>query len=279
MNKLPGLTDIGYWSEMKLNIVKEYAAAYSTILSKHPLKHVYIDAFAGAGVHVSRQSNELVLGSPLNALYVEPPFKELHLIDLDGKKIDLLKEITRTHPNVFVYHGDANEILLTEVFPKVRFQDFRRGLCLLDPYGLHLDWKVLQAAAETGTIEIFLNFPIMDMNRNALYKSFEIADEKERGRMTSFWGDDSWKRAAYTEPAQQNLFGDAPLQKESNFVIAESFRQRLKSVAGFKFVPEAIPMRNTSGATIYYLFFASQNETGARIATSILNKYKEKGLR
>ena len=47
--------EIGYWSEVKLDIVKEYATAYSTILTKQPgLHHVYIDGFAGAGVHIQQ---------------------------------------------------------------------------------------------------------------------------------------------------------------------------------------------------------------------------------
>ena len=50
---------IGPWSEVKLDIVREYAQAYSQILSaqnKPRLYHVYIDAFAGAGVHLSRST-------------------------------------------------------------------------------------------------------------------------------------------------------------------------------------------------------------------------------
>ena len=35
---------IGYWSEIKLEIVREYARAYSTILTSNRLHHVYIDA-------------------------------------------------------------------------------------------------------------------------------------------------------------------------------------------------------------------------------------------
>ena len=75
---------IGYWSEVKLDIVKEYAAAYSLILSsqKYPtLSHAYIDAFAGSGVHISRKTGEFIPGSPLNALLVEPPFRDYYLID------------------------------------------------------------------------------------------------------------------------------------------------------------------------------------------------------
>ena len=275
MDKMEGVTEIGKWSEIKLQIIKEYAAAFSTVLTSHSyLKHDYIDAFAGAGVHISKATKELILGSPLNALYVEPPFDELYLIDLDGKKTEILRELTNEHKNVHVFDGDANRILLEEVFPKVRYEDYRRALCLLDPWGLHLNWEVLVRAAGMKSIEIFLNFPTMDMNRNSLPKNFELVDSRNNERMTAFWGDDTWKIAAYSESSQANLFGDPNFEKEPNAVIAERFRDRLKAVAGFKFVPEPIPMRNSNGAIVYYLFFASQNETGNKIATHILNKYR-----
>jgi hypothetical protein len=32
-------------------------------------------------------------------------------------------------------------------------------------------------------------------------------------------------------------------------------------------------MRNRKNATVYYLFFASQNKTGAKIARAIMKKY------
>jgi hypothetical protein len=39
---------IGYWSEIKLDIIREYASAYSRILTAQPgLHHAYIDGFAG----------------------------------------------------------------------------------------------------------------------------------------------------------------------------------------------------------------------------------------
>ena len=67
--------EIGYWSEIKLDIVRKYASAYSAIMSTQPAikKHIYIDAFAGAGRHVSRRTGGFVPGSPLNALEVVPP--------------------------------------------------------------------------------------------------------------------------------------------------------------------------------------------------------------
>src|SRR3990172_11708509 len=137
--------EIGHWSELKLEIIKKYAAAYSRILAARTnprLKHIYIDAFSGAGIHVSKSSREFVLGSLLNALYVDPPFQEYHFIDLNPSKTKNLKEIIGDEPNVYIHEGDCNEILLKKVFPRVQYKDYRRALCLLDPYGLHLDWHV-----------------------------------------------------------------------------------------------------------------------------------------
>ena len=79
---------IGYWSEVKLDIVRDYASKYSIIMNKQKSikKHLYVDAFAGAGQHISKKTGEFVPGSPLNALLIEPAFSEFHLIDLNGTK-------------------------------------------------------------------------------------------------------------------------------------------------------------------------------------------------
>ena len=69
-----------------------------------------------------------------------------------------------------------------------------------------------------------------------------------------------------------NLFGKVDLEKQSNDVVVGAFRSRLRDVAGFQYVPEPIPMRNSRGRIIYYLFFASQNETASKIAGHILKK-------
>src|SRR4030042_438762 len=98
---------IGYWSEVKLDIIKDYAFAYSTIVAGRP--------------------------------------------------------------DVHVHEGDGNDILLKDVFPKVLYKDYRRGLCLLDPYGLDLKWEVVKTAGQMKSIDIFLNFPVADINRNVLW--------------------------------------------------------------------------------------------------------------
>ena len=170
MRKLPEFDAIGYWSEIKLEIIKSYATVYSRILAAQTqpsLLHVYIDAFAGAGVHLSKSSGEYVPGSPLNALQVRPRFREFHLIDTSAKRIGGLRDLVGADSDVHLYEGNCNEVLLRDIFPNVRYDQYRRGLCILDPYGLDLDWQVTKTAGDMKSLEIFLNFPVQDMNRNS----------------------------------------------------------------------------------------------------------------
>jgi three-Cys-motif partner protein len=269
--------EIGYWSEIKLDIVKRYALEYSRILSKRNLHHVYIDAFAGSGKHISRTTRTFVPGSPRIALDISPPFKEYYFIDIDGAKVAELNKLVVNRPEAHVLEGDCNERLLNDVFPKVMYKDFRRGLCLLDPYGLDLHWEVIKTAGDMKSIDMFLNFQVMDMNRNVLWRNPEGVKPAENLRMDNFWGDDSWKEAAYRQTP--DLFGETRGIKETNRTIALAFRKRLKDEAEFQYVPEPIPMRNSLGAVIYYLFFASQQKVADKIITDIFNKYRNWGMR
>jgi three-Cys-motif partner protein len=276
MGSQPEFDEIGYWSEIKLEILKDYASAYSKILAaqRSPgLEHVYIDAFAGAGMHLTKLTKNFVPGSPLNALWVQPPFREYHLIDIVTEKVESLRSLIQPREDVSIYQGDCNRILLDIVFPRVQWKDFRRGLCVLDPYGLDLDWSVIFAAGQMKTLDIFLNFPVADMNRNVLWRNPEAVDEVQKARLNTYWGDDSWRGIAYR--TDTNLFGEP--EKQSNEVVAEAFRERLKKVAGFARVLKPLPMRNTKGAVVYYLFFASQKNTAEHIVLDVLKKYEKRG--
>ena len=270
------LDEVGYWSEVKLEIVRKYAAAYSAIMNTQSgmRGHLYVDGFAGAGVHISKQTGGYVPGSPLNAMNVAPPFTELHFIDLEGGRAESLRTLAGERDDVFVYEGDCNEILLDQVFPRARYKDYRRALCLLDPYGLHLHWQVVQNAGHDRAIEIFLNFPVMDMNMNVLWRNPDKVQSAQADRMDAFWGDRSWRNAAYIKTP--GLFGDME-EKADNAVVAAAFQDRLRKVAGFKYVPDPMPMRNSRGSVVYYLFFASANQTGARIVSEIFSKYRDTG--
>jgi three-Cys-motif partner protein len=238
--------EIGVWSELKLEIIEKYGAAYT-----------------GTAVE----------GSPARALKVTPPFDGYYFIDLNEDKTDYLKSIVGNRSNVHIHTGDCNQYLTTQLLPTIQFRNFRRALCLLDPYGLHLDWEVIRQAGQSKAMDMFLNFPVMDMNRNAIWKNPDTAPADGIERMTRFWGDDSWKRVAYVESPQGSLFGPETV-KVSNDAIVAAFRTRLKSAAGFEHVADPLPMKNTRNAVVYYLFLASQKPVAEKIITDIFKKYR-----
>lgn len=266
--------EIGAWSEIKIEIIRNYATEYSKILagqSSPRLNHVYIDGFSGGGINLSRRTGELITGSPLSVLEIKPPFREFHFVDLDGDKAKQLATLTHEDPSMHVHTGDCNKVLIEEVFPRARYDEYRRALCLLDPYGLQLGWSVIDTAAKMKSIELFVNFPVMDINRNVLWKNPTGVKQENIDRMNAFWGDDSWRQQGYKQV--QSLFGVWDLKAE-NEDVAEAFQRRLKDVAGFAYVPKPVPMKNKHNAVIYYLFFAAHKPVAAKIVTHIFDKYR-----
>lgn len=269
--------EIGYWSEVKLDIIRDYAAAYSRILSarRNPsFYHLYVDAFSGAGYHVSKSTGDLVPGSATNALKLEPPFREYHFIDLDAQRVGELRHAVGNHPDVHVYAEDCNVVLPRDVLPLCRRREYRRALWLLDPYSYHYHWWVIEAAGREGSIELFLNFPIMAIHRTVGQRDRGRVLPASKEHMALFSGDDSWEGVIYS--AESSLFLEHP-NKATGRSIVDAYRQRLRTVAGFSHVSEPVGMRNTAGNLIYYLLFAAQKPVAAKIVRDIFGKYQGKG--
>jgi len=270
--------EIGIWSEVKLAIIREYASAYAKILDKTRREKIprlrwhYIDAFAGPGVHLSRATREIVEGSPLIALKTKPPFSKYHFIDADPARAEQLRAIAGPRQDVEIHSEDCNDVLLQQVFPQAKYAEYRRALCLLDPYNINLKWEVIETAGQMGSIEVFLNFMIMDINRNALRRNRDLAVRSKVEQLTRLWGDESWEQAAYS--SEGKLFEDP--EKVSNERFEEAWRERLRKKAGFKFVSKPMPMKTKTNAVIYYLYFASQKPVAAGIVDDIFNKYRQR---
>src|SRR3990172_5278397 len=132
---------------------------------------------------------------------------------------------------------------MLKIFPGLTYDSFKRELCILDPYGLDLKWDTIKKAADLKTVDIFLNFSIMDANRNVLFEDLSMVKQEDIARMETFWGDTSWKELIYKE--QKDLFGETRQIKVDNFKrLALGFRERLKKIADFKYTPEPVLMRN-----------------------------------
>jgi len=133
-------------------------------------------------------------------------------------------------------------------------------------------------AGKLGTIEVFINFPIMDINRNLKRQRVDQVTPENLRRMDAFWGDRSWHEVMYQPSSQTEMdlgLGGSGKEKQTNEVLAEAYRLRLQRNACFAHVPTPIPMRNSKGNTVYYLYFATPKPTANKIVSEIFAKYRD----
>jgi len=136
-----------------------------------------------------------------------------------------------------------------------------------------LDWAVVCSAGDSRAIEVFINFPVMQMNRNCKHEDISIILSSERDAMDRFWGDRSWHSAMFRPSPQKSLFGDEEMDKTENRDLVNAYCKRLKEVAGFGFVADPLAMRNSRNAVVYYLIFAGPNRTGWKIVQDIYRRH------
>jgi len=267
------LDEFKAWTATKQRVLREYLKQYSTILTRqHGLEHVYVDAFAGAGLLRTAVTGELVEGTPLIALGIAPPFAEYHFIEDNQARAQRLRQLCTRYPQAQVHVGDCNEILVDRILPRCKYSDRRRAFWLLDAYGMHYGWRVIEAAGRERSIELFLNWSIMDINRNIALTDTSKLSPEAKARMRDVWGDDNWTGQFYAK--QLSLLAGHPDrdQKRSYRTFIEAYCKRLKEVAGFAFVPKPVLIVGGRNQPLYYLVFASNNETGARIAGHLLRR-------
>lgn len=277
---------VGPWAAAKLNALEAYLEFYGTALSKQPFTRVYIDAFAGAcfarvrGSSVSMERSpffenlddteaqeEFILGSPLRALKVPNGFHQHYFYDLDETRAETLRAVTEGRTDVTVQVGDCNP-LIRELAPSLKARNLR-GVAFLDPYGAHLEWATLEALAQTGTMEVVINFPLgMAINR-LITKSGEVPD-RWADQLTACFGTEEWREIAYNH--DMDLFGNENMTKNSD--VAERllglYIDRLKVL--FPFVAKPRLIRNTRNAPLYYLVWGGPNRLGLKGARHILSQ-------
>ena len=268
--------EVGDWWVLKLDIIEQYGSAYTKAFNirGRQLKKYYIDGFSGAGAHVVKRTRQQIEDSPARALKITPPFDGFYFIDLNGDKTAYLQTLCEGRSDVQIINNDANSYLRT-LLPTIQYRRINRALCVLDPYGLHLDWDIIELAGKSEAVDMFLNFPVMDMNRNAIWRKPERASPEGIEHMNRYWGDESWKQATYAKSKQAGFyFVDPDDEKQPNSAIVSAFRKRLHKVAGFEFVPDPLPMINSKNAVVYYLFFASPKPVARNIITDIFEKHR-----
>lgn len=292
----------GDWTSTKLEVLAKYLTAYTTALrdkpsEASPFRKAYIDAFAGSGYRDARHpdsggTQELLLpdlagaepqqlldGSARLALKTVPRFDRYLFIEKSASRCAQLEELKAEFPDladdVDIRQGDANTEIRTLCN---RSWDAHRAVLFLDPYGMQVEWRTIEAIAATRAIDLWILFPLgIGVNR-LLTKSGDILDSWRR-RLDILLGTESWYDEFYKVEKTPTLFGtdEEHVVKATTETIGRYFVERLKSLFP-GVVEEPGVLRNSSNCPLYLFCFAAGNERGAPIALRIAN-HLLKGVR
>ncbi len=274
----------GPWTQEKLEILRQYLDAYTTALKNQPFNLNYIDAFAGSGWYRDPGADpsstygdfdELREGSATIALEIENrPFDHVIFIEREPSFVSSLNELSASNPNrnIEVIKGDANEELPI-ICSDMRASD--RAVVFLDPYATEVDWTTVEAIANTQKIDCWILFPLSALTRmmdNDAKPTDPLAVQLDR----VFGERRAWEDRLYKPNPQMSMLNDdAGVLRDSQHQIAESYRERLRTI----FHAVASTRRqlfNSQNTPLFELIFAAGNPRGSGIAVNIADHILKK---
>ena len=265
----------GNWTEVKLAMLKDYLAAYTTALKNQPFSKMYIDAFAGAGYReIETQADSLGLfaaqaeaegegffdGSAMLALQIPTLFDRYVFIEKKKKYMEELRRaVSANCPSLSgrmdFQPGDANEIL--------------PDLCR------KTDWKKTRAV-------LFLDpFGMIGVNR-LLKQNPDHIPARWQEKLDRIFGNGEWKKAFFKTSSEQTLFGEEIVTKKvrgSISAIADYYRERLETIFP-RVASNPRYLFNTKRSPMFIFTFAVGNPSpkaqglAMKIARHILGKVR-----
>ena len=295
----------GQWTEDKLDCFQKYVKAYLTIMNayreKFRWKLVYFDGFAGSGTReqslvadekaMSLFGEELHDASELHpyqgaaerVVQIEQQmrgFDEYWFIDKNEQNITSLElklAEYQTRGKKIFRPNDANEEVLN-LGRRLREHPKTKVLCLLDPFGMSINWDSIVALAGNG-IDLWILVPTGSIVNRLIQKNGELRYPE---KLEDFFGLPQqviYDRFYEKKEAEANLFdmGREEVRKVKNIIgeIDQLYRDQLGQI--FPYVTsEPLVMRNSRGLPIFHFVCASHNETAVKIAQQIINKKQKR---
>ncbi len=204
----------GDWTTEKLERVRKYLCAYTTIFASNPkarlLKPIYLDAFAGTGYRadvrpesdagrflddaVDPDAESFKKGSAKIALEVEPPFQRYVFVERRKGRVRDLETLRKAFPNkahcVEIVHDEANAFL--QRWCEETGWRQHRAVVFLDPYGMQVDWSTIEALANTRAVDLWLLFPL-GVAVNRLLTRSEPPPRERGDALTRIFGTTAWR--------------------------------------------------------------------------------------
>ncbi|WP_210160908.1 three-Cys-motif partner protein TcmP, partial [Methylorubrum extorquens] len=167
--------------------------------------------------------------------------------------------------DIEIVPGDANSALLA-LLGSGFSKKTHRAYIFLDPFGIQVPWKTIEALAATKAIEVMINFPMGMAIRRMMPRTGDVPPGWGIS-LDTFFGTPDWRDHAYEEVTDLGGTRTAKFA-DSEVRLLEWYRSRLQ--AAFGFVSRAQLITNTRGGHLYYLIWAGPRVEGLKGADYIL---------
>jgi three-Cys-motif partner protein len=281
----------GAWTQQKLEVLRKYLSAYVTIMSKQSFRFAYIDAFAGTGYRESPKKPALPMpmfpelntaetisfydGSARIALEIKPAFHRYFFIDDSHSCCEELAKLKTEYPQladrIEIVNADCNSWLQDICLH--RQWKMNRAVLFLDPFGMSVQWKTMEAIAHTKALDVIILFPL-GVAVNRLLKKDGYIRKEWVNALNQIFGTGDWYPRFYKINGQQSMFSEDPKVRKIGDLsnISRYYVERLRTIFPKDGVAtNPMPLCNIKGNPLFHLCFAAGNPKGAKTAVKIAN--------
>ena len=283
----------------KLETVQRYLQAYVTALKFQRFKLLYVDACAGSGSSVPKgtlegagstqatleglgspvvDTDEIIVGSAIRALAVDPPFQRYLLNDVKQSNVKALQKaiggnFAHLADRVELTRLDANE-MLQQLCTSQNWKE-TRAVVFLDPFGLQINYETLELLGQTKAVDLWYLVPVFAMYRQV---SGDGQINPDGGpRVDAALGTSVWRDVAVIEEQSLDLFDQPQLRSKRAVDIAwfeKVAKERLGAAFGGRVLEETLPL-GRNGTQEFSLMFAWANPSenaklAAKLAKAVL---------
>ncbi len=164
-------SEVGAWAEDKYKLVGLYDRLFSTGMKKKWPTRVYIDLYSVPGFVRVRDTDRMLVGSPLLALSVPDPFDKYIFCESDPELLGALQSrVSRHSPTAdatFIC-GDCNE-RIDQICASIPVPSPGHGVltfCFVDPFDISIRFSTVKRLSEHFIDFLVLLALHVDANRN-----------------------------------------------------------------------------------------------------------------
>ncbi len=250
------IREIEKWNVEKYRLIGKYIETFTQSMRERSEDMIYVDLTAGSGINKIKETDDLILGSPLIALSNPIAFSKYIFCERETELVQALKiRINKQfrRKNVVIFGRDVN--LMTDKFsfyiPKNNGKYKVSGICLIDAFSMNIHFEAIKALAELG-----MNFLLVFSMPFNEYQNHDYYKTEGKDTLEKFMG----KPVGELEGLQ-----DATTNELYFRYLVKNYKTSIESL-GYKATGSFQPISSTEmDLPFYYLGYFAQNHSAEKM--------------